>query len=392
MNVLYVDATRGLYGASRMLLTLLSELDRREVRPYVALSSDVDDGDLRLVEALRSLRVPTLQYPLAVFRRSKYLNPRGALFIAGALVRSTRLLARLIRKHDIHLVQSNTSTVLSGALAARMAGVPHVWHVHEIFRPSDGRVFPALLDALADRVVAISDAAAASLVQYRPGLASKLVTIKNGIDPEPFRNVTPAQVAHLRQELRIEPGEMVVGMLGRIGMWKGEGNFIEVARSVAERMPGVKFVITGGTFDRRDHLLHALRERVRAAGLEGRVIVTGLRTDIHALLNLFDVLVHLPDRPEPFGLVVVEAMSARKPVVTWEAGALPEIVSNGATGWVVPFGDTRAASERTTALLADPVARAHMGDLGSRRVNREFTAARYASQFLSIYKELAIQS
>ena len=371
-----------------MLLTLLGELDRREVRPYVVLSSDVDDGDFRLVEALRVMRVPTLQYPLAVFRRSKYMNPRGALYMAGALARSTRLLVRLIRKYNIGIVQSNTSTVLSGAVAARLAGVPHIWHVHEIFRPSDARVFPALLDALADRVVAISGATAKSLLEYRPRLAKKLVTIKNGIDPAPFRDVTLVEVEEVRQELGIGPGEAVVGMVGRIGMWKGEGNFVQVARLVAEREPKAKFVIAGGTFDRRDHLLDELHERLRVEGLEGRVIVTGLRTDVHRLMNLFDVLVHLPDRPEPFGLVVVEAMAARKPVVAWDMGALPELVTHDETGWVVPFGDIKAASERVDALLGDPQARANMGEMGSRRVKREFTAARYAEQFVSIYREL----
>ena len=389
MKVLYVDAGRGLYGASRMLLTLLSELDRREVQAYAALSSDVDDGDLRLADALRGMRVPTLQYPLAVLRRSKYLNPRGAIMMVGALVRSTRLLVRLIRKYGIDLVQSNTSTVLSGALAARIAGVPHIWHVHEIFSASDARIFPVLLNAMADRVVVISEASARSLLEYRPRLANKIVIIKNGIEAAPFRNVSGAEVERLREELGIRPDDIVVGMVGRIGMWKGEGNFVEVARQVAALNNSARFVIAGGTFDRRDYLLDALRNRLREGGLEGRVIVTGLRTDMHALMNLFDVLVHLPDRPEPFGLVAVEAMSARKPVVAWDAGALSEIVVDGETGWVVRFGDIQAAGERVWSLLSDPQARAHMGEMGSRRVNREFTATRYAQQFLSIYREIA---
>jgi glycosyltransferase involved in cell wall biosynthesis len=266
--------------------------------------------------------------------------------------------------------------------------VPHIWHVHEIFGGWEGRVFPALLDALSDRVVVISETATRSLLSYRPGLEGKVVTIKNGIDLEPFKKVEHEVIERLRRELGIGWDEAVVGMVGRIGLRKGEGNFVEMARRVGKQREDVKFVIVGGTFDRRDHLLDELRGRIREAGLKGRVIVTGLRQEMAALMNLFDVLVHLPDRPESFGLVAGEAMAAGKPVVTWEAGALPEVVANGETGWVVPFGDIEGASARTIELLADAIERAYLGEMGSRKVDREFAAARYASQFTSLYREI----
>jgi glycosyltransferase involved in cell wall biosynthesis len=388
MKVMYVDATLGLYGASKMLLALLQNLDPGHVRPYVVLSNDVDEGDMRLAHTLHYLRIPTLQYPLAVFRRSKYLNPAGAAFLLGALVRSTRLLVRLIRKHRIDLVQTNTSTVLSGAIAARIAGVPHIYHVHEIFGALDALIFPPMLDALSDRVVVISDAAARSLLAHRPSLARKLVTIRNGINPAPFRNVTDAQVAHLRQELNLPPGDSVIGMVGRIGTWKGEENLIRVAKLVLNRVERVHFVIAGGTFDRRDHLLDDLRGKIDAEDLAGRVIVTGLRDDIPALMNLFSVLVHLPNKPEPFGLVITEAMASGKPVVVWDTGALPEIVEHGKTGWIAPNGDVEAAADYVVALLTAPAQSASMGKAGSLRVDRDFSAIAHARQFEALYQEI----
>lgn len=371
-----------------MLLTLLLALNSEQVQPFVCLSNDLDDGDLRMLDAVRRLRVPVLQSRLAVLRRNKYLNPRGAVFLAGALVSSTRHLVYLIRKHNIDLVQSNTSTVLSGAAAARIAGVHHVWHVHEIFRPTDGRIFPPLLQDLADRVVVVSNTAAESLLGYKPSLASKLTVIKNAVDPTPFEHVHPQEVSLVREELGIEPDSPVVGMVGRIGLGKGEENFVQVARRVAERNPSARFVIAGGTFDRRDHLLDDLRAAVRSAGMEGRIIVTGLRTDIPVLMNLFDLLVHLPARPESFGLVAAEAMSAAKPVVTWDLGALPEIVAHGETGYVVPCGDLDAAAEGIGGLLSNVPLRISMGQMGKRLANREYTPQRYAEQFQSVYREL----
>ncbi|MEO8286615.1 MAG: glycosyltransferase [Chloroflexota bacterium] len=391
MNILYLDATRGLFGASRMMLTLVENLDRGKVSPYVILANDINDGDLRLTKALRSARIPTLEYRLAVLRRSKYLNPRGILFMGAALVDSTMLVARLIRKYRITIVQSNTSTVLTGALASKLTGVPHIWHVHEIFRPSDARLFPPLLDNFSTRVVTVSDEAARSLTGYRPSLADKLTVIKNGVDPTPFRNVSPESVERLRSEFGLGPENKVVGMVGRIGMGKGEENFLQMARLVSQQIEGVKFLVAGGTFDNRDYLLDALRARADSLGLAGNVIVTGRRTDMPEIMNLLDLLVQLPDRAESFGLAAAEAMAAGKPAVVWTMGGLSEVVCDFETGYHVSPGDIGGATERVVELLTNDRLRKHMGKAASRRVDREFSVSRYVTQFQELYDVIARQ-
>ena len=388
MKVLYLDATTGLYGASRVLLTLLRNVDRGIVHPYAILANDVDDGDMRLASELRAARVPVMLYPLAVLRRNKYLNPGGAAFLARAVVRSTRMAVRLIRKYEIDVVHTNTSTVLTGALAARAAGVPHVWHVHEIFRPSDARVFPPLLDALSTRIVTVSNAAARSLLEQRPSLAGKVTVVRDGVDPVPFRTVSPGEIERVRREWGALPGDKVVGMVGRIGLGKGEVNFLRMAALVREQMPGTRFAIVGGTFDRRDYLLDGLREWAAAMGLEDAVVVAGLRTDMPAVMGALDVVVHLPDRPESFGLSAAEAMAAGKPAVVADLGALSEIVAHGETGYVVAPGDVEAASRHVCALLADDDLRERMGRAGAERLDREFAVDRFAREFERVYCEV----
>jgi glycosyltransferase involved in cell wall biosynthesis len=388
MRILYLDATRGLFGASRMLLLLLENVDRSVIFPYAMLANDVDDGDMRLVAALRNARVPTLQYRLAVLRRSKYLNPRGALFLSSTLLDSTMLAVRLIRKYHIDIVQSNTSTVLTGALAAKMAGVPHIWHVHEIFRPSDARFFPPLLDALSTCVVTISEEATNSLIRYGPSIKGKVRLIKNAIDPAPFRNVNPEQVDHLRKEWGIGPQDKVVATVGRVGMWKGEENFLRMAQVVRKEVDHVKFAIVGGTFDNRDYLLEGLRDKAEGLGLGNDVIIPGLRYDMPVVMNLIDLLVQLPDRPEPFGLAPTEAMAAGKPAVVAATGGLSEVVCDFETGYHVPPGDVPAAAQRVVELLTNDRLRKHMGRAATRRVDREFSLDRYVGQFQELYEEV----
>ncbi|HET6312361.1 MAG TPA: glycosyltransferase, partial [Chloroflexia bacterium] len=167
MNVLYLDATRSLYGASRMLLTLLERADSLGVRPYVVLANDVED-DMRFSRELDRLNVRYWEHPVTVLRRQKYLNPRGVLHLSVSLVKSVGFLRRLIRRYRIDLVQTNTSTILSGAVAARLEGVPHVWHVHELFKRVEGRVLTRLIHARSWRAVVPSEAVATNLAQSYP--------------------------------------------------------------------------------------------------------------------------------------------------------------------------------------------------------------------------------
>ncbi|MEA2573866.1 MAG: hypothetical protein QOH93_1164 [Chloroflexia bacterium] len=357
------------------------------VRPYVVLANDVED-DMRLCRELDRLHVRYLEYPITVLRRQKYLNPRGVAYLAGSIVRSVRFLRNLIRKYHIDIVHSNTSTILSGAVAARLEGVPHVWHVHELFRPFEGRVLTRLLYSLAAQVVVPSGAALANLVASYPPVRQKVQVIKNGIDPTPYRTVSPEQVKELRAEWKIPTGARVVGMIGRIGMWKGEEQFVEVAARLTETGTDGRFVIVGGVFDDRKHHLERLEALIEEKGLKERVVVAGLRSDVPVAVNLFDVLVHLPVRAEPFGLVAVEAMSASKPVVAVALGGLAEIVDNGETGFLVAPGDVEAAAAKVALLLQDKALAGRMGAAGSRRVDEQFLSSHYAAQFGTLYRQL----
>ena len=386
-NILYLDATRGLYGASRALLTLLENVERREVRPYVVLANDLED-DTRFSTELDRLHLNYREYKLAVLRRQKYLNPRGLLFIGSSLLRSVLFLRKVIRRYKIDLVQTNTSTVLSGAVAAALTGVPHIWHVHEMFRRAEGKILGRMLYLLSTCVVANSQATRRNLITSYPPLKSKLMVITNGVDPTPFRNVSMNDIRSLRQEWSLAATDRVVGMIGRIGMWKGEEQFVEMAQMVSRQCSDVKFVIVGGTFEGRRHHLIRLQSLIDKKGLTAQVILAGLREDIPVVLNIFDVLVHLPIRLEPFGLVAIEAMSAGKPVVAAALGGLVEIVLEGETGYLVQPGQVETAAEKVCGLLGDEPLRLCMGQAGSVRVDAEFSSAAYATRFQSLYNKI----
>src|SRR5689334_407075 len=162
-RILYVQLAPDLYGASRALLHLLAALDRARYTPLVALP-----GPGPLADQLRALDVepivtPHIRVLLGQVARSWRAVPFGLGLIPAAVG-----MRRLIRHCAADLVHSNNWTVLSGALGARLAGVPHVWHIREIL-PSFGGLKPILVRSSlrgAARVVCISQAVAAQFAGY----------------------------------------------------------------------------------------------------------------------------------------------------------------------------------------------------------------------------------
>src|SRR5829696_8797498 len=162
-RILYVQLAPDLYGASRALLHLLAALDRTRYLPLVALP-----GPGPLVDQLRKLDIdpiitPHIRVLMGQVARSWRALPFGLSLIPAALG-----MQRVIQRSAADLVHSNTWTTLSGALGARLAGVPHVWHIREIL-PDFGGLKPALVRLSlrgAARLVCISDAVAAQFAGH----------------------------------------------------------------------------------------------------------------------------------------------------------------------------------------------------------------------------------
>jgi glycosyltransferase involved in cell wall biosynthesis len=122
--------------------------------------------------------------------------------------------------------------------------------------------------------------------------------------------------------------------------------------------------------------------------LENKVFFTGYRRDVPALMGMMNVIVHSSIRPEPFGMVLIEGMAMKKPVVASRGGGPLDIVIEGETGFLAEMGDSRAMSKAITYLLNHPALRKKMGLAGHHRVVRDFASPRYAEQMERIFQLL----
>lgn len=377
--VLFVHNSADLYGASRSLLRLVSRLPARGIEPVVILpeSGPLSDG-------LRAVGVPVhVQSGLSVITREIYKSaPSIARFLVG-IPRSAAQIARVARAVRADLIHTNTGVIVSPALAARVCGVPHLWHIRDSFQEF-GRlwsVYERYIRKFSSRVVCVSSAIAA---QFRDDPC--VVVVNNGFPLEEFA----VDRTQLRREFRLLHGfrddEVVIGVVGRIKFRrKGQEFAVEAIKRLSDAGIRCRLAIVGGTAPGNEDHEGRLRDLIDRVGLEG-VVFTGELEDTRPAYAGIDVLVLPSAQPEPFGGVVIEGMAMGLPVVATSLGGSVDQVRHDVTGFLVPPADAAALAAALEPLVTNAHLRASMGAAGLQRMVTHFDINEMLRRLLRIYQ------
>ena len=382
-NLLFVHHSNDLYGADIVLLETVKRLDRAQFHPIVVLPEDSRHIG-RLTPHLAAHGIEHHFLPLGVMRR-KYLKPRTVARFIVEFASAVRQLRRLIRDKKIDVVHTNTMAVCAGAVAAKLEKTPHIWHIHEILVDpvSLRKLLHAAVFRFSTVTVCISKAVRDHYLADQPSATGNTVIIANGVDLEKFS--TASHSTDIRTEYGIPADAPLVGMVGKVTRWKGQLVFARAAKEILDAIPDSYFLAVGGVFDDERYYMDNFRNEVIRLGIQHRFMIRDYRPDVANVLKAFDVFVLPSTLPEPFGLVVVEAMASGKAIVASAHGGPAEMIVDGESGLLVKPADPDALAQGVVKLLGDRSYLQSLGEAAKVRAWDKFHVDRYIHDLEELY-------
>lgn len=362
MKILQINSASGFGGGERHFLDLISGLQTRRHEIFAAVRAKaVWRGKLTADEVL--------ELPL-----------RNAFDVY-----SSWRLARLIREKNIEIVHAHLARdYFVAALACRLSRTnARLFLTRHVLFPVN-KFYQFALPPNA-KFIAVSKAVANSLLNQKIVAPEQVKLIYNGVDTRRFAAVKINRAEVVAQQ-RLSQDKRFVGIVGEITAHKGQLDFVRAAAQIAAEFADVDFLIVGqdGSPDRKHE--KELRRSINEFGLNSRVHLVGFVADIAPLLKLLEVFVSA-SRVEPFGLVIIEAMSADLPVVATKSEGASEILSANKTAKLVKIADSAAMATAISEFLNDKKMRDDFGKEAQIAALEKFDLARMIDQTERLYQD-----
>ena len=364
-----------LNGGERSMLSTLDEVRAAGFVPWV-----VAPAQGPLADALGRLNVEVT--PL------DSVDPQGKRLPQDRL---RQQLARLIERRRPDLLHANSLAMgrLAGPVADELQ-LPSLAHLRDIV----GLSRQAIADLNRNtRLLAVSEAVRQS--HAAAGLAAeKIRVLHNGVDLQRFRPRPPT--GYLHRELGLPPEAMLVGVIGQIGLRKGQDLLARAAASLADgaiARSDLHYLIVGQRCSDKDESrrFEADLQAAAAGRLDGRLHLLGVRDDVERIMNELTLLVH-PARQEPLGRVLLEAAAAGLPVLATDVGGTREIFpSDSHSARLIPPDDAGALAAGLLELATDESQRIRLGAAARRRAEEAFDIRQAAAGLVGHYRELTSQ-
>ncbi len=396
-KILYVEGCRDgtVGGCHTCLFSMVANLDRRMYHPVVIFYDDHG-----VAAKLRAIGIETHIFRKVIpldFGRAlntaapslKWISPallplQKSMNLVYSFLRPAIQYARYIKKHAIDIVHLNNSINSNHdwMVAAKLAGVKVVSHERGI-NDNLSRT-PRYLGNIIDLMICVSKAISSPLI--RQGFKeSKMRLVYDGIDFSRIKIKT--EPSDIKAAYGIGNTDPVIGVVGNIKSWKGQETVIRATGILKNTWPGIKCLLVGGTID-GDPYKGKLEHIIAESGIAGNVIFTGFQENPADFLNVMDVVVHSSIEPEPFGMVNLEAMYMKKPVVATDMGGPREIFNDGDDGILIEAGNPALLAGKISALLNDRDLRSGMGQKAYESVMSRFNISDTVRRIERAYEEI----
>lgn len=393
-SILFIDSALTFGGSLVVMGYMVNAIDKTRFRPIVAGETDRailrnhigDEVPLYVAKRLfnythwAKIKKTIALIPSKTIRKVVvYL-----LTIASGILNILYVakIIRIILFEKINIIHINNGmNNLAPIIIAIIFKRKCIVHFHGIETPS---FLQRLILPKIPTLIVISEYLKSKLIQNGfPG--GKMTVIHNPVQP---KLVDLCSVDKLRDQYGIDKKSGVVGIVGRIVKWKGQLEFLKAMEKVLKHIPDLKILIVG-EFTTDDILYQQqINTYLKNGILKDRVLFTGYVKDVSAFYQLMDVCVHASIEPEPFGLVITEAMSYGVPVIASDRGAPKEIIDNGENGFICDPESTDQLAEIISSLLLNLELRQTIGINAKRHVLQAYQLKKFILKIEKTYEDI----
>ena len=386
IGVLFLQAQEGFGADAAVHADIMRNLDRTKFAVHLACTDGSAEGDRGSLAMLR--KIPDVS--LRVTRFAPSLRRRGA----AALVRDFQhaaadflALRQYVARERILIVHSaeRPRDALYNVSLSKLTLARSVVHVH--VKWTDQYSKPAKWSVQhADAVFSISRYVTSTLLAMgKP--AARVHAVLNGIEASKWDPNTDGRA--VRRELGIPDDALVLVSVSRLFSWKGQRELLRAFALVQAEIPNVRLLIVGADAQEVESgsFSEELKALARSLRVEAHVTFTGARSDVPQIMAACDLFT-MPSFEEPFGLVFLEAMAMKKPIVALDNGGTPEVVEHGRSGLLSPPWDVPRLAANILTLLRDRELCARMGEYGRAQVLERFNARRMAHDAGEAYERI----
>lgn len=389
IKLLAIDHHTELGGSEINLINIFKHIDPQTIELQVACPPwgtffgklKAEGFTVRPITLRSSFLATNMIRSASVFQIIKYIS-KSFFEIVRFLFNFTKILRSF--KPDVIYLNTLKAGILC-SIPCKLLGIPAVQHVQDLLIKEDFNpvilLITKLLFNIPVRIIAISNAVRETLISAGVN-SEKIVMVYNGTDIDSF--TTSPHISIFKEKYMKISGLPSVGVVGRLMKWKGQELFINAAAKVTNK---ASFYVIGGLFWEDTIYGEELKELSERLGLRECVHFTGNIDNISEALHALDIVVSTSTKPEPFGLTIIEAMAASKPVIAPGFGAAPEIVVDGETGLLYTPADADSLASSIDYLLKNPRIAIEMGRRGRERTlimfNIETTYNRIKDEILS---------
>jgi len=374
-NILFINPYSLLYGAEKCLLDIIRCIDNTKYKAIVLLP---EEGPL-------SKEIEALGVELHYF---KSFERAGTPFPLNKLIFSVRFY-NFIKKKNIKLVHFNMYRYIEKFFVAlKLAKIPIIVHV-TIFNWLNFKY--KFLLSKSDRIICVSRAIKDVILQKRRSdffikiKEEKVSVIYDGREMEGF--LKPKVNNNFRREFHIKEEEYLVGLVGAIDKRKGQDIFIQAASEVVKGANNIKFVIIGDTYFGKEKEL-AFKSQIinlcKELNLQDKIIFTGARNDVKAVLKELDLLV-TPSLRDPLPGSIIEGMASGLPVIGTKVDGIPEIIGDDGAGILINPENSEELKEGILRIMNDEKLSLRMGKIGRKRAIELFSLTKCIREIEKLY-------